>query len=230
MNKIYAVSALIIASITFASAEDVVVKNNTVRGSNGMVRATEVKSVSSTRSVITGTAKLMPSQGSGVSQGQVQVVRMMPPIAQMTTGDPSIDAQLKVLLAEKDAKIKAIEEEYMVKIKAIIGTHSLNKIEGEKGNETKDNHLDVKNNKEKMISDYKEKQNQETERLEKMKSASHPSEMPVFDDNKNQNENQKPTTQVGRPVMQTQEQPPMPNQPSMGGIKALFRGFFGDGN
>ena len=39
----------------------------------------------------------------------------------MTTGDASIDAQVKALRQEMEVKIKALQAEYEVKIKAIVG-------------------------------------------------------------------------------------------------------------
>jgi hypothetical protein len=45
--------------------------------------------------------------------------------APMTTGDATIDAQLKSLTAEMDAKIKAIHDEYDARIKAIVGDKKL---------------------------------------------------------------------------------------------------------
>jgi hypothetical protein len=43
----------------------------------------------------------------------------------MTTGDPVIDAKLKVLNEEMEAKIKALRDEYQAKIKALIGDRKL---------------------------------------------------------------------------------------------------------
>ena len=44
---------------------------------------------------------------------------MMPPV--ITTGDATVDAQIKALQQEMETKIKAIREEYRAKIKAAIG-------------------------------------------------------------------------------------------------------------
>jgi hypothetical protein len=44
---------------------------------------------------------------------------MMPPT--ITTGDATVDAQIKALQQEMEAKIKAIRDEYQVKIKTAIG-------------------------------------------------------------------------------------------------------------
>ena len=43
----------------------------------------------------------------------------------MTTGDASIDAQIKALNIEMEAKIKAIRDDYLAKIKAIVGEKKL---------------------------------------------------------------------------------------------------------
>ena len=45
--------------------------------------------------------------------------QMMPPV--ITTGDATIDAQIKTLQKEMEAKIKVIRDEYQAKIKAVIG-------------------------------------------------------------------------------------------------------------
>ena len=42
-------------------------------------------------------------------------------MARMTTGDATIDAQVKVLRDELETKMRALQTEYEVKIKAIIG-------------------------------------------------------------------------------------------------------------
>lgn len=53
----------------------------------------------------------------------VQATAARPTMAMpvMTTGDASIDAQVKALRQEMEVKIKALQAEYEVKIKAIVG-------------------------------------------------------------------------------------------------------------
>lgn len=61
-----------------------------------------------------------PVSKSGDAQGAQGTMMAIPPM-QVTTGDPEIDAQIKVLTTEMEAKLKAIHEEYAAKIKAIAG-------------------------------------------------------------------------------------------------------------
>lgn len=107
MNKIFAVSVLMVTSISAASALTQAVP------ANGMMRTTASEKVQEERGenkgkVVMGAVQAMP-------QG-----RVMP-----TTGDPVIDAQLKTLTLDMEAKVKVITDDYQKKVKALIGNKTL---------------------------------------------------------------------------------------------------------
>jgi hypothetical protein len=67
-----------------------------------------------------------PTEGSNRGQTVTFSAHAMP--AEMmtpTTGDPAIDAQLKVLAKEMSEKMKAINDDYQAKVKALVGTRVL---------------------------------------------------------------------------------------------------------
>lgn len=117
MNKISIVSALTFTSIFFTSAQvrSVVSQPSPADGSNQPI-------------LVQGRAMMISSQG-GVANAPVRpgmastsiLVKLPIP----TTGDPVIDAKLAVLIQERDAKIKAIDDEYRTKIQTLIGTRPL---------------------------------------------------------------------------------------------------------
>lgn len=90
MKKIYITTAIALASIAFAGAQE----------SRGDVRGQTQNGVSVMRQMM----------------GQFGV-NMMP---QIITGDATVDAQIKALNKEAEVKIKAIRDDYQVKVEAII--------------------------------------------------------------------------------------------------------------
>lgn len=57
----------------------------------------------------------------GMATGTERTMPMIPMMPNITTGDATVDAELKALNKEMEAKIKAIRDEYAVRIKAILG-------------------------------------------------------------------------------------------------------------
>lgn len=118
-NKVYIVAALTVASAMVAGAQEtgsikMVQKNPT------MMREGVNVSYTQGQAMVRTSQAGAPAVG-GQGQGQMMQVQMVAP----TTGDPAVDAQLAALTKEMEAKIKAIREEYGVKIKAAIGTRKL---------------------------------------------------------------------------------------------------------
>jgi hypothetical protein len=117
MNKIYIVSALTCTSIFFTSAQarPVGSQPSSTNGSNQPA-------------LVEGRAMMVPpSQEGGVGgtvrSGMVTTMPVRMPLP--TTGDTALDAKLAVLIQERDAKIKAIDDEYRTKIQSLIGTRPL---------------------------------------------------------------------------------------------------------
>jgi hypothetical protein len=105
MNKKYIVVASLLASVTFVNAE-----GGATSSATGTMMRRQIGFSQKTFGNPLMNASSSPSEGK----------RMM-----MTTGDPVIDAKLKVLNEEMDAKIQAIRIEYQAKIKALIGDKKL---------------------------------------------------------------------------------------------------------
>ncbi|MSR71532.1 MAG: hypothetical protein EXS50_02610 [Candidatus Taylorbacteria bacterium] len=91
MNKLYVLTAITVASLSFVSAEEY---------------GSAVK-------------KPVPPGVTAAMRQNMEEGKMMP--SQITTGDATMDAQIKALNMEMEAKIKAIRDEYVTKIKAIVG-------------------------------------------------------------------------------------------------------------
>ena len=62
-----------------------------------------------------------PSMVAGQGQGDTREGGVRVETRAMVTGDASIDAQIKALLTEEQAKIKAIHDDYQARIKKLIG-------------------------------------------------------------------------------------------------------------
>ncbi len=118
MSKLYITSALIFVSIaTVGAQQEASVREGMMRQAPTMMGQSSglkaVPAVRTTEAKYAGEIKEVNSSG--------QVYRSMPPIDKVTTGDPKVDAKIKELITERDSKIKAIQEEYLLKIKSLIG-------------------------------------------------------------------------------------------------------------
>jgi hypothetical protein len=115
MYKIYIVSALTFTSIFIASAQARQVGSMPVTSTGASNQPTEVKR----------RPMMISNQEVGVNvsnrAGETMPARMPLP----ATGDIVLDAKIATLIQERDAKIKAIDEEYKTKIQALIGTRPL---------------------------------------------------------------------------------------------------------
>ena len=99
MKKYIITSAIMLAAMTSATAEEVRIQET------ASVKAGKAVSVTSHTSVgVEGMSAMKEI-------GQVMI----------TTGDSAIDAQIKALQAEMEVKIKTIRDDYRAKIKVIIG-------------------------------------------------------------------------------------------------------------
>lgn len=121
MNKLFVVSMLALTGVVSVGATQVtyedVVKMQVLRKPSVGGQVVEGS--------VAGSVANMPSKNQAGALGQSGLVRVAPPMAQIMTGDPVIDAQLKVLVTEMETKIKAISEEYGIKIKTLVGSRPL---------------------------------------------------------------------------------------------------------
>jgi hypothetical protein len=129
MNKILVSSLLLGASITLVSAETIAkpVAGKTEKGATSMPSARLIE------------AKMMDTQPINMDQGKEAVMRQLAPMmSQMTTGDPKIDAELQALSKETESKIRAIQEDYMKKVKKLVEGHTLTRVHTNQKSEPND--------------------------------------------------------------------------------------------
>lgn len=188
MNKVSIVSLIMLASITFVGAEQeggvmkkelmravpvagrmINATSGQVKGNLPVIRTTEGK-------MVVGKQQVMSPQNGGGVTGQNGVVKMMLPVDQMTTGDPAIDAQLKSLMTEKNAKIKAIEEEYMTKVKALMEGRTLTRPSAPVRAASS---TDMRERMDKEMKIKEMQQGREGGRVEGVASGTEPQRMPV---------------------------------------------------
>ena len=107
MNKIHIVSAIILASIVSVNAQ-------TGTAPKGMMRGAPLAGQGGVGAVSVGSTT-RPMMVSGQQK-----------LTYPTTGDAKIDAQIKTLTEEKDAKIRLILEDYSKNLRTLIGNRPVN--------------------------------------------------------------------------------------------------------
>ena len=134
MNKGYVVVATVIASMAFANAEGVTATRGVLRVASTTMRTAELRRgmpVHLIEGKVVGFATATQAHAVTLtSAGRATLteagsVRIMQGVPQIVTGDPAIDAQVKTLTTEMETKIKAIQDDYMAKIKAVVGNKAI---------------------------------------------------------------------------------------------------------
>jgi hypothetical protein len=127
-KKFLTIGVLTISSLSLAYAHDTGIPHEEPRMMASSTRPTKLVPVSAEgrRPVLMEARGKMMQMASGtISTSSMPGIPMEQMGQRLTTGDPVIDDQIKVLNKEMETKIKALREEYALKIKAIIGDKKL---------------------------------------------------------------------------------------------------------
>ena len=114
-NTLYTATAIAALTISFANAAEPQKNPDQAPAKVGATQAKGIATPEAKRTEGKGQGEMKGKMGQSEARGG-QVEPIIP-----QTGDPVVDAQLRALGAEMEAKIKAIREEYQPKFKALIG-------------------------------------------------------------------------------------------------------------